>query len=58
MTFAVFSQFVFYQSNAGIQFVSPVEDFPPEKWDQILAINLSSAFHATRAAVPGMKAKK
>ena len=45
-------------NNAGIQFVSPVEDFPPEKWDQIIAINLSSAFHATRAAVPGMKAKK
>src|SRR5690348_15498342 len=45
-------------NNAGIQFVSPVEDFPPEKWDQIVAINLSSAFHATRAAVPGMKAKK
>jgi 3-hydroxybutyrate dehydrogenase len=45
-------------NNAGIQFVSPVEDFPPEKWDQIVAINLSSAFHATRAAVPGMKEKK
>jgi len=45
-------------NNAGIQFVSPVEDFPPEKWDQIIAINLSSAFHATRAAIPGMKAKK
>jgi len=45
-------------NNAGIQFVSPVEEFPPEKWDQIIAINLSSAFHATRAAVPGMKAKK
>jgi len=45
-------------NNAGIQFVSPVEDFPQEKWDQIIAINLSSAFHATRAAVPGMKAKK
>jgi 3-hydroxybutyrate dehydrogenase len=45
-------------NNAGIQFVSPVEDFPPEKWDQIIAINLSSAFHATRAAVPGMKTKK
>src|SRR3954451_3090984 len=45
-------------NNAGIQFVSPVEDFPPEKWDQIIAINLSAAFHATRAAVPGMKAKK
>ena len=45
-------------NNAGIQFVSPVEDFPVEKWDAIIAINLSSAFHAIRAAVPGMKAKK
>ncbi len=45
-------------NNAGIQFVSPVEEFPPEKWDQIVAINLSSAFHAIRAVVPGMKAKK
>ena len=44
-------------NNAGIQFVSPVEDFPMEKWDQIIAVNLSSAFHATRAAVPGMKAR-
>ncbi|OYQ30907.1 3-hydroxybutyrate dehydrogenase [Sandarakinorhabdus cyanobacteriorum] len=43
-------------NNAGIQFVSPVEEFPAEKWDAILAINLSSAFHTTRAAVPGMKA--
>lgn len=41
--------------NAGIQFVSPVEDFPDEKWDQIIAINLSSAFHAIKAVVPGMK---
>ena len=45
-------------NNAGIQFVSPVEDFPLEKWDAIIAINLSSAFHAIRAAVPGMKAQK
>jgi 3-hydroxybutyrate dehydrogenase len=45
-------------NNAGIQFVSPVENFPPEKWDAIIAINLSSAFHAIRAAVPGMKAQK
>ena len=45
-------------NNAGIQFVSPIEDFPVEKWDQIIAINLSSAFHAIRAAVPGMKARK
>ena len=45
-------------NNAGVQFVSPIEDFPPEKWDAILAINLSSAFHTIRAAVPGMKAQK
>jgi 3-hydroxybutyrate dehydrogenase len=45
-------------NNAGIQFVSPIEDFPVEKWDAIIAINLSAAFHAMRAAVPGMKAKK
>jgi 3-hydroxybutyrate dehydrogenase len=45
-------------NNAGIQFVSPIEDFPPEKWNQILAINLSSAFHAIHAALPGMKARK
>jgi 3-hydroxybutyrate dehydrogenase len=45
-------------NNAGIQFVSPIEDFPLEKWDQIIAINLSSAFHAIRAAIPGMKARK
>src|SRR4051812_21731909 len=45
-------------NNAGIQNVSPVEDFAPEKWDAIIAINLSSAFHTTRLAVPKMKAKK
>ena len=45
-------------NNAGIQFVSPVEDFPLEKWDQIIAINMSSAFHTIRAAVPGMKQQK
>jgi 3-hydroxybutyrate dehydrogenase len=44
-------------SNAGIQHVAPVEDFPIDKWDAILAINLSAAFHAIRAAVPGMKAR-
>lgn len=44
-------------NNAGIQHVSPVEEFPVEKWDAILAINLSSAFHTIRAAVPGMKEK-
>jgi 3-hydroxybutyrate dehydrogenase len=45
-------------NNAGIQYVSPIEDFPWEKWDAILAINLSSAFHTIRAAVPGMKKRK
>jgi 3-hydroxybutyrate dehydrogenase len=45
-------------NNAGIQFVSPIEEFPVEKWDQIIAINLSAAFHAIRAALPGMKARK
>ncbi|WP_164718830.1 3-hydroxybutyrate dehydrogenase [Bradyrhizobium sp. LVM 105] len=42
-------------NNAGIQHVSPIEDFPAEKWDAIIAINLSAAFHAIRAVVPGMK---
>jgi 3-hydroxybutyrate dehydrogenase len=45
-------------NNAGIQHVSPIESFPPEKWDAIIAINLTAAFHAIRAAVPGMKAQK
>ncbi len=43
-------------NNAGIQFVSPIDSFPLEKWDQIIAINLSSNFHAIRAALPIMKA--
>ena len=42
-------------NNAGVQHVSPVEEFPLEKWDLIIAVNLSAAFHATRAAVPIMK---
>jgi 3-hydroxybutyrate dehydrogenase len=45
-------------NNAGIQYVAPIEEFPIEKWDQIIAINLSAAFLATRAAVPGMKARR
>ena len=45
-------------NNAGIQHVAPVEEFPIEKWDQIIAINLTSAFHTIRAAVPGMKSRK
>lgn len=44
-------------NNAGIQFVAPVEDFPLEKWDRIIAINLSSSFHAIRHALPGMKSR-
>jgi 3-hydroxybutyrate dehydrogenase len=42
-------------NNAGIQHVAKIEDFPPERWDAIIAINLSSAFHATRLALPAMK---
>jgi 3-hydroxybutyrate dehydrogenase len=45
-------------NNAGIQHVSPVESFPPEKWDAIIAINLSAVFHTTRHALAGMKAKR
>ncbi len=43
-------------NNAGIQHVAPIETFPVDKWDAILAINLSSAFHTTAAALPGMRA--
>jgi 3-hydroxybutyrate dehydrogenase len=42
-------------NNAGIQHVAPVEEFPIEQWDAVIAINFTSAFHTTRAAVPGMK---
>lgn len=45
-------------NNAGVQYVSPIEDFPVEKWDQIIAINLSAAFHGMRAVVPGMKKRR
>jgi len=45
-------------NNAGIQYVAPVEEFPVDKWDQIIAINLSSTFHTVRAAIPAMKARK
>ena len=44
-------------NNAGIQHVAPIADFPAAKWDAIIAINLSSAFHAMHAAIPGMKAQ-
>ena len=45
-------------NNAGIQFVAKVEDFPIEKWDAVIATNLSAAFHTTRVAIPGMKKRK
>jgi len=53
-----FGQIDIVVNNAGIQHVAPIEAFPPEKWDQILAINLSSAFHLVRATFEGMKARK
>jgi 3-hydroxybutyrate dehydrogenase len=45
-------------NNAGIQFVSPVEDFPDDKWEAIIRINLVAVFHATKAVLSGMKARK
>jgi 3-hydroxybutyrate dehydrogenase len=44
-------------NNAGIQYVAPIEDFPIERWDAVISINLSAVFHATAAALPGMKAR-
>jgi 3-hydroxybutyrate dehydrogenase len=44
-------------NNAGMQHVAPVEDFPPDKWDAVIALNLSAAFHTARLAVPHMKAR-
>lgn len=44
-------------NNAGIQFVSPIDSFPEDKWDAIIAINMNSAFHTTKACLPGMKEK-
>ena len=45
-------------NNAGIQHVAKIEDFPADKWDAVIAINLSSSFHTIKAAIPGMKARK
>ena len=45
-------------NNAGIQYVAPIEEFPVDKWDMIIAINLAAAFHTIRTAVPGMKTRK
>lgn len=56
-TEAAFGSLDILVNNAGIQHVAPVDEFPDEMWDQLLAINLSSVFHATKAALPGMKAR-
>jgi 3-hydroxybutyrate dehydrogenase len=53
---ATFGRVDILVNNAGIQHVAPIEDFPVERWDAVIAINLSSAFHATRLALPAMKA--
>jgi 3-hydroxybutyrate dehydrogenase len=53
-----FSRIDILVNNAGIQHVAPLESFPPQKWDAILAINLSSAFHTTRLALPSMRENK
>ncbi len=54
----IFGQVDILVNNAGIQYVAPIDEFPPEKWDAIIAINLSSAFHAIRSVLPGMKKRK
>jgi 3-hydroxybutyrate dehydrogenase len=58
MTLDAFGRLDVLINNAGIQHVAPLEQFPPEKWDAILAINLSSAFHTTRLALPAMRKNK
>src|SRR4029077_20984442 len=58
MTMAEFGRLDILVNNAGIQFVAPLQEFPTAKWDAILAINLSSAFHTTRLALPRMVANK
>jgi 3-hydroxybutyrate dehydrogenase len=55
---AAFGKVDIVVNNAGIQHVAPIEEFPEEKWDAIVAINLSSAFHLIKVVVPGMKARR
>ncbi len=56
-TEAEFGRLDILVNNAGIQHVAPVDEFPVERWDAVIAINLSAVFHGTRAALPGMKAR-
>lgn len=58
MTLGKFGRLDILVNNAGIQHVSPLQEFPVAKWDAIIAINLSSAFHTTRLALPSMVANK
>jgi 3-hydroxybutyrate dehydrogenase len=55
---ATFGRVDILVNNAGVQHVAPIEAFPPDMWDRIIAINLTSAFHTIRTAVPGMKARR
>jgi 3-hydroxybutyrate dehydrogenase len=57
-TCAEFGQVDIVVNNAGVQYVAPISEFPPEKWDLIIALNLSAAFHLIRAAIPGMTARR
>ncbi len=54
---SVFGSIDILVNNAGIQFVSPIDEFPEDKWDAIIAINMNSAFHTSKACLPGMKKK-
>jgi 3-hydroxybutyrate dehydrogenase len=55
LAFDTFGRLDILVNNAGIQHVSPIDQFPPQKWDQVIAVDLSSAFHTTRLALPAMR---